>query len=292
MNTPIAIVVLTRDEPDFLQQTVQSIIERTHYPYELFIVDNHSTSNTQLNMLQQYDDNSSIHVLFNQSNQWVLGFNQAIKVIRSRSNLSSKYMVLTDGDIVVPEAIDQLCWLGHLKQKMDQNIVIGKLGLALDIHSIRDSKDFQKTYQREYGYMQGPLLDGLVVAPVDTTLAMYRFDLFVLPSFKMLPGHASLVKPHYYVCRTQKYQAIHLGWQNYIEPKKAQLKDKVVCFTKYAGYIDPLVLGKTDVRTRFFYRFFRYFFIAYWAGLVAWYWLLYIVPRFPRNLNDIQSKLR
>jgi hypothetical protein len=46
--------------------------------------------------------------------------------------------------------------------------------------------------------MQGPVVDDLVIAPVDTTLAIYRKDLFVMNKFKMLPGHASLVRPYYY----------------------------------------------------------------------------------------------
>ena len=42
MSIPIAIVVLTKDEPDFLDKTIRSIVGRTNYPYELFIVDNDS----------------------------------------------------------------------------------------------------------------------------------------------------------------------------------------------------------------------------------------------------------
>jgi hypothetical protein len=37
----------------------------------------------------------------------VLGFNKAIKVINTRGNLSAEYMVLTDGDIVVPSPENQ-----------------------------------------------------------------------------------------------------------------------------------------------------------------------------------------
>ena len=40
MTAPIAIVVLTKDEPEFLDKTIRSIINRTNYSYELFIVDN------------------------------------------------------------------------------------------------------------------------------------------------------------------------------------------------------------------------------------------------------------
>jgi hypothetical protein len=34
-------------------------------------------------------------------------------------------------------------------------------------------------YTNELNYMQGPVVDDLVIAPVDTTLAIYRKDLEV-----------------------------------------------------------------------------------------------------------------
>lgn len=82
--------------------------------------------------------------------------------------------------------------------------------------------------------MRGPKVDELIMAPVDTTLAIYRKDLFVMNKF--IPGHATLVKPYYYVFRTPKvYQAKHLGWRKY----QKQLEEKIICFTKY---IDPIKL--------------------------------------------------
>jgi hypothetical protein len=38
----------------------------------------------------------------------VLGFNKAIKVVNTRGNLSAEYIVLTDGDIVVPSPENQV----------------------------------------------------------------------------------------------------------------------------------------------------------------------------------------
>ena len=115
---------------------------------------------------------------------------------------------------------------------MDGNITVGKLGLALDIGLIESSDKFQKNYQIEKRYMSGPVVDGLILAPVDTTLAIYRTNLFITNKFKMLPGHASLIKPYYYICRTNHiYLAEHLGWKNYDNPVKKQLRNKIICFT-------------------------------------------------------------
>lgn len=293
MDKAIPIVVLTKDEPKFLDETIRGIIDRTNYPYELFIVDNSSTSKAQKELLGGYIEQGLAQVIFNKKNQWVLGFNKAIELINARDDLSTEYIVLSDGDIVVPSPEKKVCWLEYLKQKMDNNIAVGKLGLALNLEFIKNDQHFSEVYKSELNYMQGPALGGLVVAPVDTTLAMYRKDLFVMSGFKMLPGHASLVKPYYYTCRTTgHYQAEHLGWHNYKEPNNKQLKEKILCFTKYAGYIDPIALDKVNASTKYFYMLFRYIFKAYWFFIVIWHWLLYVMPRFPRGLNEIQSRRR
>jgi len=293
MTVPIAIVVLTKDEPGFLEKTIRSIINRTSHPYELFIVDNNSSLDKQKKLLKSYEKDGLAHMIFNNKNQWVLGFNKAMDVINTRADLSSEYIVLTDGDIVVPNSVNEVCWLTYLKQKMDGNVTVGKLGLALDLSFIKSKKEFTKTYAEHLEYMRGPVVDGLIIAPVDTTLAIYRKNLFVMDKFKMLPGHASLVKPYYYICKTSfTYQAEHLGWRNYEKPNKKQMEDKVICFTKYAGYVDPVILDKTSVEIRYFYKVFRHVYRAYWLLRVIFYWSLYIAPKFPRNLNEIQSRRR
>jgi hypothetical protein len=54
------------------------------------------------------------------------------------------------------------------------------LVLALDLKFIEDNQSFSKVYTNELNYMQGPVVDDLVIAPVDTTLAIYRKDLFYI----------------------------------------------------------------------------------------------------------------
>ena len=292
MDTPIAIVILTKDEPKFLKATVESILERTHYPYQLFISDNNSQSTEQKHLLQQYDQDPNIRVIYNTNNRWVLGFNNAIEIAQKQKDLSMDYMVLTDGDIVVPEPTYELCWLEYLKQQMDQHACIGKLGLSLNLDSIKDNSLFKKTYHRELDYKTGPQVGESIIAPVDTTIAIYRQDIFIFGEFRLLPGHASLIKPYYFTCRTQNYQAQHLGWENYFEPTQEQLIEKIKCFSKYAGYIDPIVLNKADFKTKNFYRWFRYLFKAYWSIKVIFYWILYVFTRFPRRLNELQTSQR
>ena len=64
MNVSIAIVILTKDEPSFLDGTIRSIIDRTNYPYELFIVDNNSSLDEQIKLLNSYEKEELAHVIY------------------------------------------------------------------------------------------------------------------------------------------------------------------------------------------------------------------------------------
>jgi len=294
MSKIIPIVILTKDEPRFLELMIKSIINRTKYPYRIFIVDNGSKCMEQKKLLKNLQAKyEHIKVILNNKNEWVLGFNKAISIVNRIEDIDSRYIVLSDGDIVVPLAKDNICWLEYLKNKMDDNITIGKIGLSLDIGFIKNKEKFKKTYNIEKNYMKAPHVNDLIIAPVDTTLAIYRKDLYINNKFEIIPGHASLVKPYYYIFRTNKpYQAKHLGWKNYTQPNKEQLEDKIICFTKYAAYIDPFVLEKVDKKIKYFYKFGRYFYKVYWALNVVFLWIKYIIKNFPRNMNQIQAKYR
>lgn len=294
MSKVIPIVILTKDEPRFLELMIKSIIKRTKYPYKIFVVDNCSKCIEQKQLLKNLQlNNKNINVILNNKNEWVLGFNKAISIVNNMKDIDSRYIVLSDGDIIVPLPKDNICWLEYLKNKMDDNVTIGKIGLSLDIGFLKNKKKFKKTYNIEENYMKAPQINDLIIAPVDTTLAIYRKDLYIKNKFEIIPGHASLVKPYYYIFRTDKsYQAKHLGWKNYTQPNKEQLEDKIICFTKYAAYIDPLILEKVDKKIKYFYKFGRYFYKAYWSLNVVFLWIRYIIKNFPRNMNQIQAKYR
>ena len=51
MSKIIPIVILTKDEPKFLELMIKSIVNRTKYPYKIFIVDNNSQDINQKNLL-------------------------------------------------------------------------------------------------------------------------------------------------------------------------------------------------------------------------------------------------
>ncbi|MCV2401634.1 glycosyltransferase family 2 protein [Marinomonas sp. C2222] len=293
MIKKIPIIILTRDEPGFLKICVDSIVNRTDYPFEIIIVDNNSKSSDQLEILK--DISVEHKVIYNDKNNWILGFNLGLAYVKGSEHLDRNYYVLTDGDIVVPLRKDGVCWLSFLTDSLNNKFFIGKIGLGLDISNLKKSPNLAKAYKDELRYLKGKKYSNFVLAPVDTTIAIYRSDLFVHDEFLIYPGHASLVKPYYYVFRTvDVYQAKHLGWRKYKKITSSDLQSlhsKIKCFSLFSAYMDPNELKKAAFHYRFLYKI-KLLFKLYWAGKVAFFWGKYIIKKFPRNFNEIQSKMR
>jgi glycosyltransferase involved in cell wall biosynthesis len=290
-NKKIPIVILTKDNPKLLRLTISSILRRTRYAFHIFIVDNKSKNLQQHELLEALDKHEKVTVIYNDKNQWILGFNKAFAYYENHEEFNQKYAVLSDDDIIVPPYKSKKCWLTYLVDKMDENIFLGKIGLCLDTSYIK--LKLPEIYKIEKKYMQGPFIGDLIIAPVDTTMAIYRKDIFLTNSFKMVPGHASIIKPYYYICRTdKKFSAIHTGWINYQKGQTPKVDEKIICFTKYAAYVNAYELQNASLKARIFYHTLRFPYKFFWFLKVIFYWARFFCTNFPRNYNQIQSKYR
>lgn len=285
--TPI--VLLHHNEFDYLNRTIQSIYENTNLKFKLYVVDNKSKENSDFwNILShQYPD---INIIFNKKNNWVYGFNEAIKIIDNFD-----YIVLSDSDIVVNPPINNKCWLGYLIESMNANACIGKLGLNLDLSSIKNQPGLVDLYLRELSYYSGLKICDNTIAPVDTTLAIYRGDLFIT-NFYMRVGHASLVRPNYYVCRANgSYLARHLGWDKYINivnnniGSNDLLNEKLNFFAKYGIHVEKNLISKAKWPYRIKYYLIFKLSRFYYGLKVLYYWLIFLFNNFPGNINHIQK---
>ena len=200
MTHVIKIFLMCRNNKRELEICLRSISRRTDYPHEIIIVDNNSTDEEMLNFLRELSI-KGIKVYKNRFNLWVLGLNKALN-----SNLghSDQFYVVSDSDIVVPISKDGQCWLQILLTEMHKNPIIGKLGFSLDLSFISKKDIFTDTFARENKYYCNPKIGVNHIAPVDTTLAIYRYDYFMMRKPRFLPGHGVLARPHYYCCRTSK----------------------------------------------------------------------------------------
>lgn len=289
----IPIVILHKDDIINLAIMLESIYKNTRFRYEVFLIDNASEPHIKLKLLE-LQKKYEFNFISSNKNNWILGFNAVFKHQNWRKDYA--YYIFSDCDIEVP-ALSGKCWLEKMVDEMENNICIGKLGISLKYSDIDKGEIYDKVVREEQIIDAQPVIGGKNrVAPVDSTLAIYRKDLYVGNSFRFSIGHASLVRPYYYVCRTDRseLEARHLGWYNrgVTNNTTAQLKNKIICFSKYAAYVEPAALKRMPKYYQFYYRIVKPIMKLYWSILVISRLLFYYVSNFPRNINKIQNKLR
>lgn len=292
----IPIVLLHHNQPSVLLNSVKAISTRTNFPYKLFVVDNSTNFTEELeSVLLAISSEFGVHVIRNPKDNWVYGFNLAIE-----SGLwpSSEFFAFSDADIYVPSISAGECWLSHLVRQMNENCCIGKLGLSLDLENLKNNPSLSSTYRIEKNLVdKGARIGGNIVAPVDTTMALYRHDFFVT-DFKFRIGHGSLGRPHYYTCRTSPSVAgVHVGWDYYpgssqFVPDIALQWQKAILFARMGAQVAPEFKAQFTFFRRSclsvvvnFIRVFHSIKIAYFMGV-------YLIHRFPRNINSIQAQAR
>ena len=168
---PIDIVILTYNRRNYFEQMLQSIHERTTYPYRLIVVDNGSSS-SMTTYLRKLEQDRKIHTLIlNRENLFMHGWHYGL------TQVTSPLFAISDPDIVVPDISP--CWLTQMIQCFEQFSALVRLGVTLDDTNIppcwnRFETRFL-TFQTGKIFAQHPLLKE---CPVDTTLQLIRTDIF------------------------------------------------------------------------------------------------------------------
>lgn len=258
----INILVLTKDNSLFLSECVRSLTAHTVFPFQITVIDN------SLN-IQSVSDNRMIcqklgAKYFKASkNRWVLSIHEYLKL----HELNSEYFCVTDDDVLVPEVSrDGLCWLALMLGVMEKYSFIGKLGASLesppdDLHD--DLKTNEKKFKRTM------LCPEIYDAPVDSTLAIYRYSAFIGHPFSS-PFHMSQLKPKYLTGRLSCVICRHIGWSRFEyarnrlgDVENSRLIEKLWCFFVYNGHIPRSVLSRAPFWFRCLMRC-RFVVVAYW----------------------------
>ncbi|MGY3802550.1 glycosyltransferase family 2 protein [Pigmentibacter ruber] len=283
----IPIFILSYENLDFLTKTILSIQKNTLMPYQIIVCDNGSKNIELINSLDRWEK-EGIKIYKNKGNFWILGLNRAI--VQELPKFKTEYLVVTDDDIEVPPPKDNVCWLTHLYNLMNDNKFLGKLGLGLSLENIKNDSNLSYIYQREMLYKKNYLAPGIFASHVDTTIAIYRNDLFIYGNMKFYPGHGSYIKPYYHVGRTTDFECIHLGWELYKNPKelsKTYINKKVLCFTVCAAYLDRKILNSSAWVYFYFYILFGKIFKTIWGFLLIYRWILFILKNKIIRMNGI-----
>lgn len=290
----IPIVILHRNEFGNLFRMIDSISSSTNVSYRLFVVDNASSVADRDVHFSALSAIPGLCLIKSKKNNWLLGFNEALR--HPKWPTDARYFIFSDADIVVPSSVPgAYCWLEYLIKQMDTNACIGKLGVSLRTDDIDNDVLKLSVEKQKARFLTNPKIGENMIAPVDTTLAIYRKDFFIGRQFHFSIGHASLARPYYYTCRTDtSVEAVHLGWYQHSSlPMRGELlSEKIRCFAKFGGYIEPEVLRNCRIGDRLYYQFLRPLSLAFWGCNVAFSNLYYVVSKFPRNINVLQAKCR
>ena len=111
----ISIITLSFDNQEFTEKFVESIRENTSLDYELIIVDNGSTKDTQ-EWVKEVSDNS---IIFELNQGFAKGFNAGIKIA------SGEYIMMANNDTEFPPNWDiNLIENFSLYDKVDRKSVV------------------------------------------------------------------------------------------------------------------------------------------------------------------------
>lgn len=291
----IPIVLLHHGQPEVLLRTVEHIVVNTRYPYILFVVDNATPEDDLLNKtFSLIQEKYKGHIIHNKHNNWIYGFNLALK---HKKWPDSEFYAFSDADVLVPAQQDGVCWLGKMVEQLEQHRCIGKLGLSLDLSELEKNTALQATFLAEKRLLSGEKIGSNIIAPVDTTMAVYRKDFFI-GKFKFRIGHQSLARPYYYVCRTAPaLSAIHVGWDFYPGASKKEYSlekqwIKAMTMCKMGTYVAPEVIQVFGFARRLQLRCLQAMIRGVHGFKLLLIVLFYVAKRLPRHLNELQAKAR
>lgn len=277
---------MTRNENKLMRLCIESILEQTCSPFHIYIVDNNSSDEEQLNILNGYVNHPKITIIRNKTNLWVLGVNETLQ--RVKASHQSKYFVLTDGDIEFKNKNSTTCWLSELVKYMSEYSCIGKIGLSLDWNLISSDPFYSEIYQQEQKlYDESRKIGPLYISPVDTTAAIYRWD-WSISGFEFYPDHIRYLRPEMYSCRTPRdFTVEHHGWLSYkdiFEPKK--LDEKIKCFTLMGADIKKTQIKMVNYRIRLFYLLLAKPMKVFWGMRRRFFLLSYFLSKGLRKFDN------
>lgn len=274
----IPVILLSHNNHELFKLSFNSLKENTSHKYDLFVVDNNSTSQTHKDYLLGLEQKGEINLYLNSSNRFVLGLNTCLNSIRG---LGYDYYVVCDSDFIYPPSTDDgLCWLTCLVNEMERSPYIGKLGISISLNNILDRPHLKPILERELAFRQNALNENVWVAQVDTTPAIYRKDFFFWGTFNFYPGHMTANRPCYHIGRLKNVEGIHLGWNQpeYDDTRQHVIpSSKLISFALYGGSVDSTSIKQLGLSLQLTYFLLKFFSKTYWLGFKVLQFILYLI---------------
>lgn len=209
----IDVVILTYNRFNYLQKTIQSLVERTKYPYRLIVIDNNSNDKRVKKYLYQRKKEGTIsELIVNSENLILKGWMKGINRVKS------EYFAITDPDIIVPQL--KPCWLTQLVNMMKSFPKLARIGLSLDPCDVPSC--WTKKQAKRLAFRTGPFFNrdyALKIKDIDTTMQLIRTKCFK----KMSASEKTEINADFWKkfhnfglsVAAQNIIARHLGWNEY-----------------------------------------------------------------------------
>lgn len=235
-STFVPIFVMTRDRVSSLRQSLGSYKETIQSPYEIVILDHHSTYVPMIDYLYELKTKQNISVVPLQQISWDLAIKEARGIIRQYLNHhpNIRYYAFTDPDIAFLRTLpDVLLFYAGLLHSCPQ---IKSVGPGLQISDIPahftqtvfGGKSVYRQHSRFWTTVPNiATWNGvgyhIATHPIDTTFAMFRrdtdFGRHVGPSFRAYAPYA----------------AVHVDWY---DDSKNLPADKVYYKKRQSGHVN------------------------------------------------------
>jgi hypothetical protein len=276
--------VLTHNIEYNLKLCLDSISQSTQVEQRIIVVYNGKCDCQTKSFFKEFP---SIDVYYVGFNAFTFGVYLAMNKYQ---NIDDEYFALSDGDFIFPDEPNG-DWLEDFIAFMDENPFVGRTGLGIDLKNIENNYDFREIFSHEISYKTGFVISKYYNAPIDTTPALYRRNIFYWGN-KILPGHMTGMKPHLYSMRSRDHEGYHLGWDtNKYQVSNFQIPlSNLISFALFNGSLPKSSLSRQPIISRILFLFLRFFFRLFWRSFKLSALVLYMLRRKLFLLNEIENR--
>ena len=268
--------IITHENEQRLSENVNSLLNSTLVAQDIIIVWNGKKSVKSLSLERELADFDYVNFFYVGYNAFIFGVTLAMKVYQ---NVEDPYFLVSDGDFLYPPLATG-DWLQEFIFFMDKFPMIGRTGLSIDLINIKSKPELISILQQEEKYLSGFCIDEFYHAPIDTTPAIYRKNIFYWGN-NVMPGHMTGMKPYFLSMRSKNFFGYHLGW----DEKKYQSGhyllswSNLTSFGMFNGVISNTVLSQQPLIKKFVYKLISAVARTYWRSFKFFYILKYLLKK-------------
>lgn len=279
--------VLAHKEDANLKKCVNSILHSTNIAQQIIIVYNGRKTNATELFFSDLLSIENINIFYVGFNGFTFGVNLAMRRFQSSSD---PYFIVSDGDFIFPESKDD-DWLGYFIEFMESYPMVGRVGLGIMLDNLLGKKHLRKILATEKNYLNGFKIGSFYHAPIDTTPALYRKNVFYWGSY-MSPGHMTGMKPCFITMRSSKFLGYHLGWDS----DKYSVKSPEVCYSNlisfglFNGAFAHETLNQQNMLKKMTYLGVSVIGRTYWRFFKIFYIIKYVLVNKFVFLNELEKR--